>query len=281
MVKKLFRIGVVAPASPITPAIEADVMALAGELYGPEALDLTFHPQCFLSAGHFAGTDRERAAAFVEVANDPDVDAIWFARGGYGSVRLLPDVLTRLEPAAFEKTYLGYSDMSAILSGLRTIGVRSLAHGSMPGDIRREDGREAVARALTWLVTRDETAVEPLALKTPAMAFNLTTFSQIVGTPWQADVTGLALMFEDVSEYTFRLDRALMHVTSNPAIRKARGIAMGRFADIPENDRPFGETMEEIFKRCAALGGLDYLGPVDIGHDAANTVVPFGEALIG
>jgi len=279
LVKKLFRIGVVAPASPISKALAANVNELASSLYGPEALTLDFHPQCFLSAGHFAGTDAERSGAFIEMANDPDIDAIWFARGGYGSGRLLGDILQRLEPAALTKTYLGYSDMGALLSGLKTRGAPSLAHGPMPGDLARPGGEAAVSRALKWLIERDPQSVETSFSDKPCAAFNLITFSQIVGTPWQCDLTDHVLMLEEVSEYLYRVDRSLFHVTSNENVRRVKGIAMGRISDVPENDRPFGESAEEIFRRCCERAGLAFLGTADIGHDENNKVVPFGAPL--
>ena len=64
------------------------------------SVELTFHPQCFRSAGHFAGTDAERAASFVEMANDPAFDVLWFGRGGYGSCRIAETVLPLLNEAA-------------------------------------------------------------------------------------------------------------------------------------------------------------------------------------
>lgn len=276
MVKKLFRIGVVAPASPISRALAANVLELASSLYGPEALSLDFHPQCFLSAGHFAGTDSERSGAFIEMANNPEIDAVWFARGGYGSARLLGDVLQRLEPAALLKSYLGYSDMGALLSGLMTRGATSLAHGPMPGDLARRGGEAAVTRALKWLVERDAKSLEQAFASERCAAFNLITFSQIVGTPWQCDLSGQVLMLEEVSEYLYRLDRSLVHITGNRNVRDVKGIAMGRISDVPENDRPFGESAQEIFERCCNTAGIAFLGSADIGHDGDNKVVPFG-----
>jgi muramoyltetrapeptide carboxypeptidase len=68
----------------------------------------------------------------------------------------------------------------------------------------------------------------------------------------------------------------MFHVTSNPEIRKVKGIRMGRFSDIPDNDPPFGQDVEEIARHWCALSGIAYLGPADIGHDTANKIVPFG-----
>src|SRR2546430_12735316 len=79
------RIGVVAPASRMSPEVAVRVKALAGSLYPDRTPEIFFHPQCFASHGHFAGDDETRAQAFLDVANDEDFDAVWFARGGYGS----------------------------------------------------------------------------------------------------------------------------------------------------------------------------------------------------
>ncbi len=99
------RIAVVAPSNPITAEVAEAVTALAAAAH-PE-VELHFHPQCFLVHNHFAGTDTERADAFVEVANDPSIDAVWFARGGYGSCRIAEAALARLGPAARDKIYIG------------------------------------------------------------------------------------------------------------------------------------------------------------------------------
>src|SRR3546814_19896866 len=89
------RIGIIAPARELDRAVAARTAAFAAIAF-PE-VDLVFHPQCFLSSGHFAGTDDQRATAFLEMANDPAIDALWFGRGGYGSNRILTRVVDRSE----------------------------------------------------------------------------------------------------------------------------------------------------------------------------------------
>ena len=148
----------VAPGSPIDPALAGKVVDLAAALYPGHSPDLRFHPQCFLTSGHFAGDDDSRRQAFLEVANDESYDALWFARGGYGACRLAERLLPALTDAARRKTYLGYSDAGALLGGLYKEGFGSLAHGPMPSDINRPRGEVAVARALAFLVDGAETA---------------------------------------------------------------------------------------------------------------------------
>jgi muramoyltetrapeptide carboxypeptidase len=272
------RIAVVAPSSRLSPEVPARVQALAAALYPDRAPQIFFHPQCFLSSGHFAGDDAARVAALVEVANDEAYDAVWFARGGYGAGRLIEAVLPQLGPAARRKTWLGYSDGGALLAALHSQGFEHLAHGPIPQDILREDGAAAVGRALGWLIDRDPAALEPslAADARPAAAFNLAILTSMLGTPWQPDLAGHVVMLEEVGEYMYRIDRMLFQFTSNPAMRRIAGLRLGRCSAIPDNDPDFAQTEEAVARAWCARSSIPWLGRADIGHDGANKVVPFG-----
>jgi muramoyltetrapeptide carboxypeptidase len=270
------RIGIVAPGSRIDAALAARVRELAAAHFGGRA-ELRFHPQCFLASGHFAGDDAARANAFLDFANDPDVDAVWIARGGYGACRIVRRVLDGLTPAAMEKTYLGYSDAGSLLGALYGRGATGAAHGPMAADILREGGDKAVLRALGWLVEREMSALEgSVSGETPTAAFNLTILSHLLGTPFEPDLAHHVLMLEDVSEHLYRIDRALWQVTNNAGIRGCAGLKLGRVSAVPENDPQFGRTPEEIMRHWCGESGIPFLGFADIGHDIGNKVVPFG-----
>ncbi len=272
------KIAVVAPGSRMDPALAEKVKQLAVALYGAR-VEIHFHPQCFLSSGHFAGDDAARTRAFVECANDESFSALWFARGGYGACRILAEALPKLSAAAKKKTYLGYSDAGALLGGLYKLGFNRLAHGPMPTDLSRANGEDAIKRALAFLIEDASDSLEAnISTKTPSAAFNITILGTLIGTPFQPDLTGHVLMLEEVSEYMYRIDRALFHLTSNPEIRKVAGIRLGRCSDIPPNDTPFGQSEEQIIKHWCAVSGIPYLGRADIGHDIENKIVPFGRA---
>ena len=128
------RIAICAPSRSITQEDAARVTALAAEF---PALDLQFHPQCFLEEGHFAGSDAARIDALVECAEDPSFDAVWFARGGYGAVRVAEEAIARMGRAAEAKTFLGYSDGGILLGGLYARRIGRQVHAPMPTDIRR------------------------------------------------------------------------------------------------------------------------------------------------
>jgi muramoyltetrapeptide carboxypeptidase len=269
------KIGVVAAGGRIAEEIADKTVAFAAEAYGDAAPEIVFHPQCFMTFGHFAGDDHTRASAFLEFANDPAFDALWFARGGHGACRIAEPVLAGLSEAAASKTYLGYSDAGFLMAGLDRAGIGRVAHGPMPCDIARSGGEAALRRALDWLLSGDETALEPSLGGKGAAAFNMIVFSQLLGTPLQPNLTGRVLMLEEVYEYMYRIDRSLFHITSNPGVRACAGIRLGRCSDIPDNDPDFERTEEEVVRYWCDRAGIAYLGRADIGHDAANKVVPF------
>lgn len=273
--EKVFRIGLCAPGTRMPPDLARRAQALAEKAYGGR-VELVFHPQCFRQAGHFAGEDHERIDALVEIANDPALDAVWLARGGYGACRVAEYAIPRLNAHAHEKAWLGYSDAGFLLAGLYQAGFARVAHGPMPVDLVREDGEEAMLRGLAWLVDGDKRALEPsLRQGQKAMAFNLTILSQLLGTPLEPEFDGHVLMLEDVGEYMYRIDRYFFHVTSNAAVKRCAGIRLGRCSAVPKNDPDFVLNEEDVARFWCERSGIPYLGRADIGHDSANRVVPF------
>lgn len=265
------RIAICAPACPITPEDAARVEAIAGD-YG---VSTYFHPQCFASAGHFAGDDAMRLAAFLDCANDPGFDAVWFARGGYGSNRIAQSAVAQLGAAAAHKRYMGYSDMGYLLGALYRARVGHVCHGPMVADGRRTGGEAALRRALGFFAGGKE-GVEPSLAgeKHPVAAFNLTTLAMLAGTPIMPGLAGHVVMIEEVSEYLYAIDRLMFHVTAH--LGGVAGVRLGRVSDIPDNDRPFGADAQEIVADWCARHAIPFLGVADIGHDADNRIVPFG-----
>lgn len=269
------KIAVVAPSCTLRPEAAEAATAIAA---ARGDVELVIHPQCFLSDGHFAGPDEARLAALREVTADESVDAVWFARGGYGSNRIAEAAATDLPPAARRKTYLGYSDAGFLLAAFDRQSL-NVAHGPMVQDVAREGGEAAIHRAFDWLVKRDPAALEPgLIPGKRAMAFNLTVLSHLIGTPVEPDFTGADLLIEDVAEHEYRIDRSMFHVTGSSAIRGISALRMGRMSEIPDNDPVFGSDTESIVRDWCQRSGITFKGHADIGHDAANRVVPFNLA---
>ena len=264
------RIAVVAPSCPLKPEAAERVQGIVA---GRGDCELLVHPQCFLSEGHFAGPDKARLAALREVMADETIDAVWFARGGYGSNRIAEAALSNMPAAALAKQYVGYSDAGFLLAGLHKAGGRA-AWGPMPQDAVRQNGDAAINRALDWLVKADRSSLEP-DLRPPAMAFNLTVLNNLLGTSLEPDFAGVELLIEDVSEHLYRIDRTMFHLTASANIRRVSRIRLGRIADVPENDPEFGSDEVAIVEYWCHRSGIPYGGRADVGHDAENRVVPF------
>lgn len=264
------RIAVVAPSCSLKREAAERVQAIVA---GRGDCELTIHPQCFLTDGHFAGPDKARLAALREVMADPSVDAVWFARGGYGANRIAEAAIAELPAAARAKSYMGYSDAGFLLAGLSNASVE-VAWGPMPQDILREGGAVSIQRALDWIVRRDPASLEP-QLDGPTMAFNLTVLSNLLGTPLEPDFTAVDLLIEEVGEQLYRIDRTMFHVTASANVRRAARLRLGRVSDIIANQPEFAAREVAIVEDWCARSGIAFGGRADIGHDAANKVVPF------
>ena len=266
------RIAICAPSTPLTPRDAERVEQVAAEF--PD-IELHFHPQCFASEGHFAGSDALRLAALLECANDPAFDAVWLARGGYGACRIAEDAVARLGSAARAKRFLGYSDAGYLLAALYRERIGLSVHAPMPVDIRRAGGEAAVRRTLSYL-SGDRGGLEPGLDHRPVVAFNLTTLAMLCGTRLMPGLGGHVVMVEEVSEHLYAVDRLFFHVTAH--LGGVAGLRLGRVSEVPENDRPFGAAPEEIARHWCARHAIPFLGEADIGHDCANRIVPFGLA---
>ncbi|MDQ3079807.1 MAG: LD-carboxypeptidase [Pseudomonadota bacterium] len=266
------KIAVVAPSCSLHHKAADAVNVIASSRGDAE---IAIHPQCFAAAGHFAGTDQERLAALRGVMADPNVDAVWFARGGYGSNRIAEAAARDLPPAAASKTYLGYSDAGFLLAAFDKAGL-SVAHGPMVQDVLRDGGEAAIDRALDWLTRRTTSALEPgLKPRSRAMAFNLTVLSNLLGTALEPDFSDAELIIEEIAEHEYRIDRMMFHITGSAAVRRCRSIRMGRMSEIPDNDPGFGRDAASIVRDWCERSGIVFGGNADIGHDAGNRVVPF------
>ena len=170
------RIAICAPATPITREHADAARALVADEY--PGLSLHFHEQCFTGLGHFAGSDVNRMDAFVECANDVSFDAVWFAKGGYGSNRIAAEAVKKLGYAARNKAYVGFSDCGYLLGTLYRAGIGQAVHGSMPVSSRSENGKVALRRVLDWF-SGDDSGLEPSLDGRPTVAFNLMTLAMM------------------------------------------------------------------------------------------------------
>lgn len=270
----MIRVAVVAPARSL-PQEAADTLLHLARSPQFTDIEISIHPQCFASMGHFAGPDADRASALIEVATDPSVDAVWFARGGYGACRIVDDVLGKLTQDAHNKIWLGYSDAGYLLAAFDRAKIGRSVHGPMVADSLRENGVEAIERVLHFFSGATSGREPSLDGDHSAVALNASILSSVVATQHMPSLKNRLLMIEEIDEHLYAFDRALFTAFNSGKLDSAAGVLLGRVSVIPENDIPFGETAEEIVQRWCQRRDIPYLGRADIGHDAQNKIVPF------
>jgi muramoyltetrapeptide carboxypeptidase len=225
---------------------------------------------------YLAGDDERRLSELNRAFTDPEVRAIFCARGGYGATRLLSRLRVDSLP---HKALVGFSDITA-LHALMQRAHRVSIHGPVATQLgRMEQGM--VDRLFD--VLEHSRPPEPLAGARPLMpgladgpllGGNLSVFSHLLGTPYLPPLDGAVLCLEDVGERPYRLDRLWTHLRLAGVFDRIAGIALGAFASCDEQNASYtgddvlGELARETGKPCA-IG-------FPVGHRDRNAAVPFG-----
>jgi muramoyltetrapeptide carboxypeptidase len=268
------RLAMVAPASPFERSdFDAGVAELARLGFEP-----VFDDSVFAREGYLAGDATLRAKAFLRAWRDPAIAGLVAVRGGYGSVQILP-YLDRDTMRATPKVFVGYSDLTSVLTYLTvTCGV-SAFHGPML-DRRLSRGgegydRRSLLRALTSTDPPGELAPPGLVVVSPGVAEGplyggtLAQVAASLGTPYAFRPPGPYVLFlEDVGERPYRLDRLLTQLRLSGALDAVTGVVGGEFPDCDEPGGPSGPaTMAALLR--------DVPGPVVFGFPSGHTAAPF------
>ena len=235
-------------------------------------------------AGYFAGTDRQRLDALHRALSDPDCDAIFCARGGYGATRLL----SALDPSGLQhrpKPIVGFSDVTALLCwALVRAGVPSV-HGPVvtqlatldPADVQR------LVDILTGQIPAPLSAEEGTVLRGgtvegPLIAGNLEVLRALVGTRYMPRLDGCILAIEEVGERPYRIDRSLTQLIASGALRGVRGVMVGQLqsCEEPENGHVGPDALDVVTERLGTLG-VPIVTGFPFGHSPnRNAALPVG-----
>ncbi|QDG49252.1 LD-carboxypeptidase [Persicimonas caeni] len=276
-------VAVVSPAGPVTPELlEGGIATL--ESWG---LDIMLHDAVFERrewAGYLAGHDHVRLGSLREALDDPKVRAIVFSRGGYGTMRLLPELglaALRDDP----KLLVGFSDITALHLHLAAqVGITSL-HGPVVKSFRLHDddphdSLEELRRALFGLRGPRPRfdglrTVRPGRATGPVFGGNLSLVASLVASPHCPDLNGAILVLEDVGEEDYRLDRLFTTLRLSEKARRPAGIVLGDFtgcAGAYVDD----EAMDDFVARLAAEFDCPVVAGLPCGHATRNVPVPIG-----
>jgi len=266
-------VGIVAPAGPFDPEKFMKGKAVLESM----GFQTFFDESIFHKYGFLAGTDIQRADQVNRLFADPDVQAVVCARGGYGSMRILPflDFETIQENP---KIFIGYSDISALLSVLHDRCGLVTFHGPVVTTLANA-AQETIAAMRTVLTSNTILELKPekgivikpgAALGTVAGG-NLTTLCHLVGTPYTPSFNGKILLLEDLGEAPYRIDRMLTQMELAGCFEGLKGLVLGSFEECGQPDEIF-RIVQEIF------GDLDIpiLSGFEIGHRRINITIPIG-----
>ncbi len=272
------RVALVAPAGPVTDE------RIEGALARCAALELApvLGRSARVRTAYLAGSDEERAADLQAAIADPDIDAVWALRGGYGSMRILPlldfsPLLTR------PKALIGFSDITALHLVLIRAGLVSF-HGPHPAD-----QPTPVTDACFRRVLFDPESAGPLPAPGPEGApatlvggvaegvlvgGNLSMVAATCGTPAGMTAEGRIVFLEEVGETGYRVDRMLAQLRLAGALDGAVALAFGQFTEVPPyaNDRPVPDVLAEY----AEALGIPAVWGLPIGHVPDNWTLPLG-----
>ncbi len=280
------QVALVSPASPVR---SARVLALGRKRLEQFGLRVKPGRHALSEHGYLAGTDRERLHDLEAAFRDPDIKAIFCARGGYGVARLLPAfdlALARRHP----KPLVGFSDVTVLHLALQKAGVISF-WGPMPCSSLGLSpfSARSLERALMSDVPAGRVPFSPgrrpISLRRGIAQGRITggTLSLLtssLGTPYEVETRGRIVFLEDVDEEPFKVDRLLTQMIAAGKLADAAGVALGIFTGIQKRNCPgrLSLTMREVFADHLLPLKVPVLGNVAVGHVSDQVTLPYGVA---
>jgi len=264
-------VGIIAPSSPVEESEISEGLRL-----------LTSFPLTVWQGGHLfdrlrylAGSDHDRVSDLHEMFSDPEVRAIFCARGGYGSARLLKEIdfpLIRNNP----KIFVGFSDLTALLIALyKECGMVTI-HGPTLTSLPHEKNWEHLSQLITTSqrlrisfhqggVIRDGKARGTL------LGGNLATLCSLLDTPYLPSFEGMILFLEEKGESPYRLDRMLTQLLLSDRLNGLAGLVIGQMIDCGNNE----EVSSLLNERLSGLA-VPIVTGLPFGHGGENIALPLG-----
>ncbi len=235
----------------------------------------------FQSANLFAGTDQQRLEDLQRVLDNPEVEAIFCARGGYGTTRII-DQLSWKSFKKHPKWICGFSDVTALLCHVESLGYACL-HSSMPQLFAKSnagDDYRSLHRALFSREVKVSASHHPINQKGsadgPVTGGNLSLLVHLIGTESDVDTRGKILMIEDVDEYLYHLDRMMVQLVRSGKLRHIKGLIVGHLTKMKEGDLKFGTDACGIIKSHLPNKKIPVAFGFPMGHESPNLAIPMG-----
>ncbi len=204
-----------------------------------------------LSDNQYAGTDAQRAQDIQQMLNDPEIKAIWCAKGGYGTVRII-DQLDFYKFVKYPKWIVGYSDVTVLHSHLHKIGFKTL-HAIMPLSLRDNTAFAKASLKQSLFGEKPNLSYNTQhslnrtgKAKGELVGGNLSILYSLCGSSSGLDTEGKILFIEDLDEYLYHIDRMILNLKRNGMLDHLNGLVVGGMTKMHDNRIPFGKTAQEI-----------------------------------
>jgi muramoyltetrapeptide carboxypeptidase len=276
-------IAIVAPAGILKN--RKAVIDKAKKLARSWGLNVVYGKHMFNQAHHFAGTDNERCQDFQDALDNSNIKAIWSARGGYGSVRIL-DKLDFTKFKENPKWVIGYSDITAFHNHIHNLGVETI-HGIMGTSM--QDKPEVIAKSVESL--RKALFGEYLSYEVPFSEYNrvgkvegelvggnIAILTSMLGSDSQISTDGKILFIEEIGEYKYSIDRMLQSLKRAGYFRNLKGIIVGDMTKVKKNSTPWGSSVEQLILDVVP-NDLPILFNFPAGHEPDNRALIMGRAV--
>jgi muramoyltetrapeptide carboxypeptidase len=234
-----------------------------------------------LDSNQLAGTDEQRADDFQKMIDNPNIKAIWCARGGYGTVRMV-DLIDFSKFKQNPKWIIGFSDVTVLHSHLNHLGFETI-HGIMPVNIEKASPiiEETLRKALFGenVVYQVPFEKENKAGKAEGelVGGNLSILYSLMGSESQVDCKGKILFIEDLDEYLYHIDRMMMGLKRCGCLENLNGMVVGSFTKMKDNDIPWGKTAYQIIADVTKKYNFPIVYNFPAGHIHDNNTLILGK----
>jgi muramoyltetrapeptide carboxypeptidase len=272
--KKGSKIALVAPARKIS----REEIAYAVQWIEEKGFVPVYDDRLFAEYHQLAGDDNFRASVLQDYLDRDDIDAIFCARGGYGTIR----IVDKLDFSKFEKHpkwIVGYSDVTVLHAKMQQIGYQSV-HATMPINFEKNTV-EALESLYEALVGRHQMvggflAPEALGMTGQVVGGNLSVLYSMLGSDLFPNTDGKVLFIEDLDEYLYHIDRMMMGLKRAGKLAHLKGLIVGAFSDMHDNAIPFGMTAKEIISEKVKEYGYPVVWDYPAGHIDNNMAIILG-----
>lgn len=274
-------VSIVAPAGFINPEqVSASIKTLTSW-----QLKVVLGKNIYARHFNFAGTDEQRASDFQEAIDNPEIKAIFCARGGYGVIRIL-DKIDWTHFVNNPKWIIGYSDITAIHACLNNVMNISSVHGPMPINFDKLIEEKSSINNLKELLFGKEIKysipnnhnIQPSCFEGKLIGGNLSLLYSLRGTKYDFLSKENILFIEEIGEYMYHIDRILQNFKLGNKFSGLKGLIVGGFTEIKENDLPFAYSLLEILNEVTE-NKIPIVTGLSAGHITPNLPLIFGSNL--